>query len=196
MQVAPDAPFSLTAQQQEQIVALIRNAGVYFTTACEIVGIRPELAQTWVSRGRGEHTALEPTPETQQFAEAVFKATHEAQGQSALRIRQAAQGGRKTTQTRTEEVYAMKNGQHVLVSRRVVKMEKEEPPDVNADMWWLERTDPTHWGRRDQTQIDVNILDRIAEVPTEAESIEAWAKDYEKVAALTQVGRSATTEDG
>ena len=87
-------PTRLNDALQEKICQFLR-AGNYFSVACSCSGISPNVGNEWLGRGRG--VGIRPKTDLYAaFAQAIEKATDEAQAQAVMLIRKAAIEGQWT----------------------------------------------------------------------------------------------------
>jgi hypothetical protein len=122
------------------------SAGVSLGTAAELVGIHPTCAREWMQRGKGEDQHRPQTPLYKAFSEAITKAQAQDQVRRIARLEQAGRGGavvyRETTTHRDGSTTVR---------------ERFEPPNIQADMFHLERRYHEDWGRKDRVDLKVTI---------------------------------------
>lgn len=125
----------LTQELQDQICRVLR-AGNYIEDTCAYVGIAESTFYEWVRRGeRG--WKIDREAGYSEFSEAVKKARAEAAVSSVARIRKAAQGELEVKR----KVTTKSDGTQVIETTL-------QPPQWQADAWYLERSYPHRWGRR------------------------------------------------
>lgn len=129
----------LTPAVQERIVTAIREVGLHYVGACQLAGIDESTALQWRQRGEGRHPQRPATPELVAFVEEVKKAEAQCEAEALAVIKQAGQGGAVLSERR----YFDRNGYEV-VERRY------SAPEWQARAWFLERTRPDQYGRRER----------------------------------------------
>jgi hypothetical protein len=85
----PGRPSTLTNEVTEAICGFLLQ-GHYFATACRLADVSPETAREWLERGQNRHHRS-PTLETRAFADAVERASAQAEHNA---LRQVLAGGR------------------------------------------------------------------------------------------------------
>jgi hypothetical protein len=135
----------LTPTLQQAIVTAIAG-GVPFEAACRMAGVRPTEAHEWRQRGEGTHSTRPCTPLYADFAEALARARAQDEARRILRLNQAAQGGALIY----EKVTTFPDG-------REVREVRHAEPNVQADMFHLERAYRERWGRSLQADVTLQI---------------------------------------
>lgn len=119
----------------ERIIFLVRT-GTYLATAAEAAGIGEATLYRWLNDDR---------PRFREFRESLTRARAEAEVNALLTIQAAARGGQKRVKKRT-----------VVVGnepQQVVTEEDEAEGDWKAAAWFLERSFPTRYGRREALEV-------------------------------------------
>jgi hypothetical protein len=133
-------PTKLTAALQTALADAVR-LGLPLAKACDRAGVGFDTAKEWVRRGEGTDDRP-PSARYASFALAIRKARADDQARRIARLEQAAKGGvvnyRRTT-TRA-------NGE-------TVSEERFTEGQWTADAWYLERSDPENWGRKDRVAV-------------------------------------------
>lgn len=119
----------------EHIIFLVRT-GAYLETAAEAAGIHKSTLYRWLDTDR---------PRFRDFRDSLTRARAEAEVNALLTIQAAARGGQKRKKSRTVKV-----GDKPI---RVQEDEEEAGPDWTAAAWFLERTAPTRYGRREAIEV-------------------------------------------
>lgn len=140
-------PTKLTAALQREIISAIEG-GMYQEDAVAAAGLGTTAFYEWKRRGdeelRRREEGAEPDPnETKyvKFAEALTPARAKAERKKVLIVDKVAEGGfvlAETTVTRPDG----------SVERKVTLA----APDAKAAGWWLERSFPKKWGRKDRIE--------------------------------------------
>ncbi len=132
----------LTEARQQKIVQAI-SLGTPLETAFQYAGISIGTGFNWLSKG--EHPAKAPI--YAEFLEAVTLARAQDEMRRIGRIEQAGRGGaviaRKTIRR--------KDG-------TVETEERTQPPDWQADAWFLERSRWQTWGRKDRLDLRLSQI--------------------------------------
>ena len=140
-------PTKLTAAVQAAILRAVAG-GVPYVRAAALADVDHSTATLWRRRGEGR-SDRSAAPLYVAFVTALKKAEAEDEARRVLRIGQAAQGGaviyRKTT---------------TYEDGRMVVEEKHTQPEWTADAWYLERSRPDEWGRRDR--VDIHVIEKAA----------------------------------
>lgn len=139
----------LTASSQQRIVDSIL-AGNYQDTAAAHAGIGESTFHSWMARGRAEQARLDALGARSkgseapylEFLEAITHARAVVEARNVGQLQSAARGG-SVTERRTV----------THADGRTEVVERITPPDWRATAWWLERSFPVRWGRRDQLAV-------------------------------------------
>ena len=153
-------PTKLTPSVQAAIVQAV-SLGVPIKTAGSYVGVSQQSLSEWLRRGQGRHSARGSTKAYADFAEALEKARAQDEVRRIARLEQAARGGQVVYRKVQETVNA--EGE---VVRRVIE-ERQTEPQWTADAWFLERSRPETWGRKERLDLHVAIEAAAAKVAHE-----------------------------
>jgi len=137
-------PSKLTPTLHDAIVNAVQ-AGVPLVTAGQYVGVRERTLHEWIARGEGRHVRGS-TSACAQFALAVEKARAADEVRRLVRLEQAARGGAVVYEKTT-----------TYPDGRVTREVRTTPPEWTCDAWFLERSRPESWGRKDRMDLRVNI---------------------------------------
>jgi hypothetical protein len=136
----PGRKSTLTPALEAALVNAV-TIGVPLRTASALAGVPYDTVLRWIQRGEDRHPTRRATAPYVQFVQAIKKAQAQDQARRLARLEQVARGGTVVQEyTRT---IRRKDGSTVTVHEV-----RYTPPQWQADAWHLERTDPTHWGRR------------------------------------------------
>ena len=124
-------PTKLTPELQDKICEVIR-AGNYFDTACNFVGIGERTGYEWLERGEGKHKDRKSNDLYKGFAQAVKKASSEAETRAVAEISAVRQG--RKVQDKDGNYISDPKGEAVWQARA----------------WWLERRYPKKYGRQER----------------------------------------------
>jgi hypothetical protein len=119
------------------------SEGASYEIAATSVGVHPSTFITWLKRGNSL-MPKERTPLTEVFARRIAQATAQREILALTRLNTAGKGGAVIEET----TLINPNG-----SKRITK--KFTPPNVNADMWYLERKHPERWGKTEHKSVDI-----------------------------------------
>jgi hypothetical protein len=142
-------PTKLTPQAQDMICRAV-TLGVPVVSAALVAGISKGAVLQWLQRGEGRHAR----PATQvyvNFVDAIEKARAQDEARRVARLEQAARGGQVVYEKST-----------TYPDGRVTREVRLTEPQWTADAWFLERSRPEVWGRRDRLAVQVQI-ERVAE---------------------------------
>ncbi len=181
----------LTPEKIEGITRAVQ-AGHYFVTACKLNGISESVGYEWLARGQGTH----PRPKTAlyaRFAEAVEKATAEAESRALVTIQKAALGGapvvrskRTKTTTRT-----LKDGTVETVTNSE-DIEELTPPNWTAAAWYLERKFPDRWAKKQKLE---HSGPGGGPIQTQTTAVDLSKLSKEELEALERMALSAVPDD-
>lgn len=148
-------PTKLTPAIQTAIVQAI-SLGVPTGTAAAYVGITKACFLQWLQRGEGTHPTRPATTRYVDFVAAIEKAKAIDETRRIARLEQAARGGQVTRVKTT-----------TYPDGRVTREECTSEPQWTVDAWFLERSYPDRWGRRERMDVRLSIEQlyaRVAEV--------------------------------
>lgn len=147
-------PSGLTAGVQAAIVAAVRS-GMPISRAGLAMGIEETTVNEWMQRGEGRHPRRPSTPEYAAFASEVRKAEADNEAEKLAVITKAGQGGIVLS----KRTITFRDG-------RVVEEETLSKPEWQAAAWYLERTKPDTYAKRermDLRQMMHEVTRRVAE---------------------------------
>ena len=153
-------PTKLTPSVQAAIVQAV-SLGVPIKTAGSYVGVSEKSLTEWLARGQGRHSVRGSTKAYAAFAEAVEQARAQDEVRRIARLEQAARGGQVIFRKVQESVNAAGE-----VVKRVIE-ERHTEPQWTADAWFLERSYPDRWGRRERLDLHVAIEAAAAKVASD-----------------------------
>jgi hypothetical protein len=144
-------PAKLTADLHVTLVNAVR-LGTSLPVAAAYMGLSPHTVKEWVRRGEGwdgrPTTGLYAT-----FAVDIKRAQAADEVRRIARLEEAARGGKVLARkTKTTEVL---NAQGEVVKRWTE--ERYSEPQWTADAWFLERSYPDRWGRRERVDVRLQI---------------------------------------
>lgn len=138
-------PTTLTPAIAQAVVTAVK-AGATVVTAAQYAGIAKATVLAWLQRGEGTHRSRGQTKLYVDFVDAIRKAQAEDEIRRLARIEQAGRGGAVLS----EKTLTYRDGR-VLVERHYAQ------PAWQADAWYLERTRPDQYGRRDRMSVQLSI---------------------------------------
>lgn len=142
-------PTKLTPAIAQAIVTAVQ-VGVPVVQAALLVGVRKPTVLQWLQRGSGTHSRAKTTVYVD-FVDQIEKAKAEDEARRLARIEQAGQGG----SVLYEKTLTYPDG-------RIKREARYAEPQWTADAWYLERTRPEQYGRRDRLSVNLQI-ERVAE---------------------------------
>lgn len=151
----------LTDELRDEICELLEN-GNFIETACDAVGISHQTFYRWLD-------------ENSELNEAIKRARSKAERKSIERIRKAAEGGDVASVQEVEKRYP----DGTIEKERNVKYTNGQ---WQADAWFLERSFPARWGKRQEIKQEITGKDGSPLNPTSAPGV---------VVILPSNGRSA-----
>lgn len=126
----------------DAICEAVENGATYEVAALS-VGIHPQTLVNWLKRGNSM-LEKERTPLTEVFAKKLASSIAKREILSLKRVNDASEGGKLIEET----IITQSNG-----NTRTTK--KYSAPNVNADMWYLERKHPERWGKTTHSNVDI-----------------------------------------
>ena len=144
----------LTPALQDAIVRAV-SCGVPLVTAAQYVGVSQSTVFQWMQRGEGRTVRPAHTVYVE-FVEHIQKAKAEDETRRIVRLEKAARGG----EVLCEKTITYPDG-------RVQREVKYSEPQWTADAWFLERSRPETWGRRDLVDMRLTISAAVARVAQE-----------------------------
>jgi len=171
----------LTKAAQDAIIVSLRTGICSFSTACVKAGVSYASAKEWRARGHDKHRRPAREPYIT-FARLCDEAEAEGEFAAAAIVYSAAMGGQVLEDRTISQEYEMRPNeqghmQKVLVGEKVVTTRRTLAPNAQAAQWILARKWPEKYAQREVIHGDVDMTHKIIEVPPEAPSIEAWAKE-------------------
>jgi transposase len=144
-------PTKLTAGLQHTITNAVA-LGVPAIVAAHYAGVSKQAFLEWLQRGEGTHPTRPTTPAYVAFADAIEKAKAQDEVRRIARLEQAARGGQVTYEKTT-----------TYPDGRVTREVKMSEAQWTADAWFLERSYPERWGRKERVDMRV-VIERAAQV--------------------------------
>jgi hypothetical protein len=145
----------LTESLQAAIVRAVR-VGVPLVSAAACAGVSKQCVLEWLQRGEGAHPTRPRTRAYADFADAVEKARAQDEVRRVARLEQAAKGGQVTYEKTT-----------TYPDGRVTREVRLSEAQWTADAWFLERSYPDRWGRKERLDMRVTIEAAAARVAAE-----------------------------
>ncbi len=133
-------PTKFTPEVREKLLTALRSGNTYEASA-GYAGISYDCLRNWMKEGQTVANG-----EFFEFFQSVKKAEADAEAESIGRIRRAA-AGQKVLISETTRVTP--TGEQVIDRKY-----QFNPPQWQADAWYLERRRPTDWGRRDRLKVE------------------------------------------
>ena len=148
-------PTKLTPALQTAIVQAV-SLGVPVATAGNYAGVSKACLLEWLQRGQGTHPTRPPTRAYADFVDAIEKARAQDEVRRVARLEKAALGGEITYEKTT-----------TYPDGRVLREVRLSEAQWTADAWFLERSYPDRWGRKERVDMRLVIESAAAKVAAE-----------------------------
>jgi hypothetical protein len=138
-----------------RIIVNAVSTGVPLITAAQYAGVASSTVRQWLQRGEGHHDRSAGKVYVA-FVDAIKKAQAADEVRRVTRLEQAARGGTVAYEKTT-----------TYPDGRVVREVKTAEPQWTVDAWFLERSRPETWGRKERLDLRLTIETAAAKVADE-----------------------------
>jgi transposase len=148
-------PTKLTPTLQAAITQAV-SLGVPPVSAGLYAGVSKACLLQWLQRGQGSHPSRPATKAYVDFVDAIERARAQDEVRRLARLEQAARGGQVTYEKTT-----------TYPDGRVTREVRLSEAQWTADAWFLERSYPDRWGRKERLDMRLMIESAAAKVAAE-----------------------------